>query len=51
MVYGYAGASTIGHEITHGFDDEGRQYDEKGNLKNWWTKDDAKNLISVHRLW
>jgi putative endopeptidase len=40
-VYGYAGASTIGHEITHGFDDEGRQFDEKGNLKNWWTDEDA----------
>jgi putative endopeptidase len=39
-VYGYAGASTIGHEITHGFDDQGRQYDKKGNLKNWWTKQD-----------
>jgi putative endopeptidase len=40
-VYGYAGASTIGHEITHGFDDQGRLYDEKGNLKNWWTKSDS----------
>ena len=39
-VYGYAGASTIGHEITHGFDDEGRQYDDKGNLVSWWTKKD-----------
>ncbi|MFL5742135.1 MAG: M13 family metallopeptidase [Flavisolibacter sp.] len=39
-VYGYAGASTIGHEMTHGFDDEGRQFDEKGNLKSWWTKKD-----------
>jgi putative endopeptidase len=39
-VYGYAGASTIGHEITHGFDDQGRQYDEMGNLKSWWTKED-----------
>lgn len=41
VVYGYAGASTIGHEITHGFDDQGRLYDEKGNLKNWWTKNDS----------
>ena len=40
LVYGYAGATTIGHEITHGFDDEGRQYDAKGNLTNWWTKED-----------
>ncbi|MBS1589136.1 MAG: M13 family metallopeptidase [Bacteroidetes bacterium] len=40
LVYGYAAASTIGHEITHGFDDEGRQFDENGNLKNWWTKKD-----------
>jgi len=41
IVYGYAGASTIGHEITHGFDDEGRQYDSAGNLAEWWTKEDA----------
>ncbi|KAA5536267.1 M13 family metallopeptidase [Taibaiella lutea] len=40
LVYGYAAASTIGHEITHGFDDQGRQYDENGNLRNWWTKED-----------
>jgi len=43
LVYGYAAASTIGHEITHGFDDEGRQYDAQGNLKEWWTiKDSAE---------
>jgi endothelin-converting enzyme/putative endopeptidase len=39
--YGNTGA-TIGHELTHGFDDEGRQYDAKGNLKDWWTKEDAQ---------
>lgn len=44
LIYGYAGASTIGHEITHGFDDQGRQYDEKGNLKNWWTKKDEEEF-------
>jgi putative endopeptidase len=44
VVYGYAGASTIGHEITHGFDDEGRQFDASGNLKSWWTKDDEKKF-------
>ena len=43
-VYGYAGASTIGHEITHGFDDEGRQFDEKGNLKSWWTQKDEEEF-------
>jgi putative endopeptidase len=38
--YGNTGG-TIGHELTHGFDDEGRQFDAHGNLKNWWTKKDA----------
>ncbi len=35
-------ASTIGHELLHGFDDQGAQYDANGNLKNWWTKEDKK---------
>jgi putative endopeptidase len=39
--YGNTGG-TIGHELTHGFDDQGRQFDAKGNLKDWWTPDDAK---------
>jgi endothelin-converting enzyme/putative endopeptidase len=41
--YGNTGA-TIGHELTHGFDDEGRKFDDKGNLKDWWTKDDATHF-------
>jgi putative endopeptidase len=39
--YGNTGA-TIGHELTHGFDDEGRQFDANGNLHDWWTKQDAE---------
>ncbi|HYN02561.1 MAG TPA: M13 family metallopeptidase [Vicinamibacteria bacterium] len=41
--YGNTG-STIGHELTHGFDDEGRQFDAKGNLEDWWTKQDAEGF-------
>ena len=41
--YGNTGA-TIGHELTHGFDDEGRQFDAQGNLKDWWTPQDAKGF-------
>ena len=36
--------SRIGHEIIHGFDDWGRQYDEKGNLVDWWTKEDEEEF-------
>jgi len=39
--YGNTGG-TIGHELIHGFDDEGRQFDAKGNLKDWWTKKDGR---------
>ncbi|PYQ62854.1 MAG: M13 family peptidase [Acidobacteria bacterium] len=41
--YGNTG-STIGHELTHAFDDEGRQFDGQGNLKDWWTPEDAKKF-------
>ncbi|WP_158819921.1 M13 family metallopeptidase [Granulicella sp. S156] len=41
--YGNTGG-TIGHELTHAFDDEGRQFDAKGNLRDWWTAEDAKGF-------
>ena len=41
--YGAIGV-VIGHEMTHGFDDQGRQFDKDGNLKDWWTAQDAKNF-------
>jgi len=40
ILYGIIGGSTFGHEITHGFDDQGSQYDANGNLNNWWTPED-----------
>jgi endothelin-converting enzyme/putative endopeptidase len=43
--FGGAGA-VIGHELTHGFDDQGRQFDAQGNLKDWWTAADAKAFTS-----
>ena len=41
--YGAIGV-VIGHEISHGFDDQGAQYDAEGRLKNWWTDDDLKKF-------
>ncbi len=43
-------ASTIGHELTHGFDDQGRQYDWDGNLKPWWNADDVKRFTERAEL-
>ena len=42
--YGDTGG-TVGHELTHGFDDEGRQFDAKGNLRDWWTDNDGKEFV------
>ena len=43
--YGHIGA-VIGHELTHGFDDEGKKFDGKGNLSDWWTPEDTKNFVA-----
>jgi endothelin-converting enzyme/putative endopeptidase len=42
--YGHIGA-VIGHELTHGFDDEGKKFDGKGNLDDWWTAEDTKKFV------
>lgn len=43
--YGAIGV-VIGHEMTHGFDDQGRQYDKTGNVNDWWTEEDSKNFVN-----
>ncbi len=50
ILYGIIGGSTFGHEITHGFDDEGSQYDETGNLNDWWTKEDREKFKAKTKL-
>ncbi len=50
ILFGFIGGSTFGHEITHGFDDQGSQYDENGNLNNWWTADDLKKFKEKTKL-
>ncbi|MCX6291416.1 MAG: M13 family metallopeptidase [Bacteroidetes bacterium] len=47
--YGGIGA-VIGHEMTHGFDDEGRNYDSKGNLTNWWTSEDSSKFDAKAKM-
>jgi putative endopeptidase len=44
VIYGSTGATTVGHEMTHGFDDEGAKFDGHGNLKNWWAPSDLKKF-------
>jgi putative endopeptidase len=50
ILYGIIGGSTFGHEITHGFDDQGSKYDENGNLKEWWTAQDREKFIAKTKL-
>ncbi len=50
VLYGIVGGSTFGHEITHGFDDQGSLYDENGNLKDWWTKEDREKFVVKTKL-
>jgi len=48
--YGSLGASWAGHEMTHGFDDEGRHYDAQGNLRDWWTPADSRRFNAQAEL-
>ena len=48
--YGSLGGSWAGHELTHGFDDEGRQYDAEGNLKDWWVPSDSVQFSKQAQL-
>lgn len=50
VLYGIIGGSTFGHEITHGFDDQGSLYDENGNLRDWWTKEDRDKFVAKTKL-
>ena len=55
ILYSLLGGSFFGHEMTHGFDDQGRQYDVNGNLNNWWIKKDSikfyeKSKMIVHQF-
>ena len=47
--YGATGATTVGHEMTHGFDDQGAKFDGHGNLKNWWAPRDLKSFRAATR--
>ncbi len=50
ILYSIIGGSTFGHEITHGFDDQGSKYDENGNLSNWWTPEDSIRFYSKTKM-
>lgn len=50
VLYAIIGGSTFGHEITHGFDDQGRLYDGDGNLRNWWTVEDSIQFTEKSKM-
>ena len=50
ILYSVIGGSTFGHEMTHGFDDQGSKYDEKGNLNNWWTPEDSARFYTKTKM-
>ncbi|HTR82250.1 MAG TPA: M13 family metallopeptidase [Bacteroidota bacterium] len=50
LLYSIIGGSTFGHEITHGFDDQGSKYDQYGNLDNWWTPDDSAKFYAKTKM-
>jgi putative endopeptidase len=50
LLYSIIGGSTFGHEMTHGFDDQGSKYDEFGNLNNWWTTDDSVKFYAKTKM-
>ena len=50
ILYSVIGGSTFGHEITHGFDDQGCKYDKEGNLNNWWTASDSVKFYAKTKL-
>lgn len=50
ILYSLIGGSVIGHEITHGFDDQGSKYDALGNLNNWWTPEDSAKFYTKTKM-
>ncbi|MGR6088633.1 MAG: M13 family metallopeptidase [Arcticibacter sp.] len=50
ILYSIIGGSTFGHEITHGFDDQGAKYDVNGNLENWWTPEDSTRFFAKTKM-
>ncbi len=50
ILYSIIGGSTFGHEMTHGFDDQGSKYDASGNLHNWWTPEDSAKFFAKTKL-